>query len=133
MKKCIIRGQNFQETSSSNKYCSEKCRGQSPAIQVHVGETFGELEIISAGFENKKAFMMCKCSCGKIIKTRYDSLKSEKTKSCGHLTQFKEIDITDECHEISCGCINDQRIINLKTAQEKYCHDVMRKLIMFMQ
>lgn len=99
MKKCIICGQNFQETSSSNKYCSEKCRGQSPAIQVHVGETFGELEIISAGFENKKAFMMCKCSCGKIIKTRYDSLKSEKTKSCGHLTQFKEIDITDECHD----------------------------------
>ena len=35
----------------------------------------------------------CECSCGKVFTTRYDSVKNRKTKSCGHLTQYKAKDI----------------------------------------
>lgn len=58
-----------------------------------VGKTINELTILEEFSKNKKTYCKVKCSCGKVFETRKDSIVANKTKSCGHLTQFKSKDI----------------------------------------
>jgi hypothetical protein len=52
---------------------------------IHIGEKFGRLEVIDIARvgDRKEYKMVCKCECGNIIKTYYNSLKSGATVSCG--------------------------------------------------
>lgn len=92
-KVCQTCGKEF-EGSGNSKYCSIACRSKSPDIQKHVGEKWNELQITAAEWDGKRIIVTCKCSCGKLFKTRYDSVTSGRTPSCGHLTQFKTKDLT---------------------------------------
>ena len=87
-RECIVCGREF-DGSHNALYCSEDCKKKKTPISDHVGETWGELNIIAAYRQNGRIYATCKCSCGKIFDSRYDSISSGKTTSCGHLTQFQ--------------------------------------------
>lgn len=61
-----------------------------------IGKTVNELTVLEEFWYKNKTFCKVRCSCGKVFDTRKDSIKSNKTKSCGHLTQFDAKDIAGE-------------------------------------
>jgi hypothetical protein len=54
-----------------------------------IGEKFGKLTIISYNIKQKNKrniyFVFCECDCGKTIETRYQSVRTHQTQSCGCL------------------------------------------------
>lgn len=60
----------------------------------YIGQHIHNLKIINVKFENGRHYADCECDCGKIFKTRLDSITSGRTKSCGCLSQYKAKDIT---------------------------------------
>lgn len=44
---------------------------------------FGKLTVIDFKYEKNNAKIICKCDCGNIVETKYSSLISGNTKSCG--------------------------------------------------
>lgn len=62
-----------------------------PYIDI-TGQTFGRLIVIEhAGLKNHVSYWMCKCTCGNIIKVRYNNLTRGTTKSCGCLVMDTRI------------------------------------------
>lgn len=58
-----------------------------------VGKRINELTVLRKLRMKGRVYYEVRCSCGKVFKTRRDSVTSQKTKSCGHLTQFKSKDL----------------------------------------
>lgn len=61
-----------------------------------IGKKIHELTILERLKKNNRIYYKVKCSCGKEFETRRDSVISGRTKSCGHLTQFKGDNLEDE-------------------------------------
>lgn len=60
--------------------------------EILTGKTFGYLTVIERDFTNTKApHWKCKCICGRIVYPTTFRLKSGKTKSCGCMTNVKDI------------------------------------------
>lgn len=116
MKRCVVCGKEFEAKSNAAKYCSEKCKNTKIYTKDHVGETWGELTIVSVYRQGKGKYAECLCSCGQKTIVRYDCLLNGNTKSCGHLqksTQFSEKNYS--------GVVNKHGIIAIKkTGKIKY-------------
>lgn len=107
IKKCVVCGREFDGKANS-RYCSEKCRETPVPIQEHVGERHGKLLIVSAYRKNSKLYAVCNCDCGNTCETRYDSIFSGLSKSCGCGTkeaQAKAIDLTGKKNKYGCTAI----------------------------
>lgn len=61
--------------------------------EEYIGQTLNEWTILDyIGKKSKNPYMRCKCSCGKEKEVSFYSIKSGRSKSCGHLARqlFKE-------------------------------------------
>ena len=60
----------------------------------HVGEKFGELEILEQYSDNRKTKVLCKCNrCGETTIKRYDYIKDKKDCGCSKLmNKYKNFD-----------------------------------------
>ncbi len=57
-----------------------------------INQTFGRLTVLEYSYtKNKRAYWKCQCSCGKMITTSTNLLRSGKTKSCGCLSRDNTI------------------------------------------
>lgn len=88
-----------------------------------IGQKFGRLEVIEEGasFRTRSgkiqcAGWICKCDCGNVVTVRSNSLKTNKTKSCGCLN--KEKPSNNIKHHMS-GTIIYRKYISMK----KRCYD----------
>ena len=73
-----------QMANPDTPFCSKQCWYNSE-LKSLVGEKIGRLLVIERIRENNKTSYICKCDCGKQIKTSHSTLKSKGDKSCGCL------------------------------------------------
>lgn len=83
---CFNCGKPFDAKSNSAKYCDD-CKNGKIYMPGHEGEIYGELKVDAVYRHKDDQYAECTCSCGKKCEIRYDSIKSEKTTSCGHVNE----------------------------------------------
>lgn len=98
---CFNCGKPFDAKSNSAKYCDD-CKNGKIYMPGHEGEIYGELKVDAVYRHKDDQYAECTCSCGKKCEIRYDSIKSEKTTSCGHVNEknlFSQLDLTGKMNK----------------------------------
>lgn len=93
----VISSTNLLKKNGT-KSCGCLRHQQSPTLIDLKSRTFGKLTVIQKDPEAEpgKAKWICECECGNIVSVLSDSLRSDKTKSCG-CSQFQiKHDLTDQ-------------------------------------
>ena len=71
------------------------------------GQPFGRLIVIREAYrKNGHVFWLCRCECGAEVVVREDSLRSERTKSCGCLQRERSQNLLREMNTTH-GCWNE--------------------------
>lgn len=98
---CRNCGKNFYANGNSAKYCDD-CKNGKIYMPGHEGEEYGELKVDAVYRHKDDQYAECTCSCGKKCEIRYNSIKSGKTTSCGHVNQknlFTSLDLTGKTNK----------------------------------
>lgn len=79
---------------NKNHFCSNKCRflyQSKNNIKKSISIKYNQLTVLSSAYnKNGRSYVKCKCDCGKKCIKRLDSIKENKTKSCGKCISVKE-------------------------------------------
>lgn len=135
---CLISGGYLIKGSTVSCGCVKKS-----LISNLIGKTFGRLTVISKDTERttkRRAFWVCKCSCGNTKTVRGDGLYSGAVQSCGCynkeiITQYKDLTGTvcgrwtviahknaKKCLcKCECGTIKEIKVQSIKDKSSKSC------------
>ncbi len=89
-----IQGPALRSGHTKSCGCLQRERASQSSLKNLIGKRFGELEVIerdcskSSGHQ-RKAYWLCKCTCGSVISVISDSLISGHTVSCGCINYSK--------------------------------------------
>jgi hypothetical protein len=93
----VVSSTNLTKTNGT-KSCG--ClRHQTPSTFIDLtGKTFGKLKVRCRDTSKKggKAYWICDCECGNVVSVLSDSLRNDRTNSCGCLRHELKHDLTGE-------------------------------------
>ncbi len=98
---CQNCGKSFYANSNRAKYC-EDCKNGKIYVKGHKNEQHGELTVDRVYLHKGRLYAECTCSCGEKCEIRYDSIKSGKTTSCGHVNEknlFTSLDLAGKTNK----------------------------------